>query len=173
MVLLWLRKRKRVNHRTRRDRTMRRKAAFTKQMEAMTDAYIEWDYLNKDRKGASYCVGDNGAEIPVDAGVVHATVVGLFGACSFSKMSSIEYSNINGGLAVDENVGLVMLPRDVFVASAFVRQGVVPCDPGLGQDNIRHSWGMLKCHPAASNPNTDSLFSYSCSLERACRASSQ
>lgn len=108
---------------------MRREAAFTKQMEAMTDAYIEWDYLNKDRKGASYCVGDNGAEIPVDAGVVHATVVGLFGACSFSKMSSIEYSNINGGLAVDENVGLVMLPRDVFVASAFVCQGVVPCAP--------------------------------------------
>jgi hypothetical protein len=63
----------RVDYRTRRDRTERRTAAFEKQMEAITVAYMDWCLKYADRDDP---VPD--PPLPADSGVCSICVVDLF-----------------------------------------------------------------------------------------------
>jgi hypothetical protein len=62
-----------VDYRTRRDRTERRTAMFKEQMEAITEAYMDWSLKYADRDDP---VPD--PPLPADSGVCSIRVVDLF-----------------------------------------------------------------------------------------------
>ena len=62
-----------MDHRTRQDRTERRTAMFKEQMEAITEAYLDWSLKYADRDDP---VPD--PPLPADSGVCSIRVVDLF-----------------------------------------------------------------------------------------------
>lgn len=75
-MTLWCRKpRKRVDHRTRRDRSIRLEEAFDRQNDAMTTAYMSWSREKASRRDRGYF---NGEEVPADAGSLKVKVVDVF-----------------------------------------------------------------------------------------------
>jgi len=83
---------KRVDHRTRRDRIIRREHAFDLQLDALVEAYLNWSVEQKDRhnrlrSGRGFCVGMEPAlNVPADAGSVHVKVVDVFGKGKLATM---------------------------------------------------------------------------------------
>ncbi|KAG0708391.1 hypothetical protein DFH29DRAFT_1045059 [Suillus ampliporus] len=103
---------RRNDHRTRRDRVQRRVDAFDAQLPAITEAYLEWS-LQRVRSGTRpgffhQMAKDALTEVGADSGSWTATIVDLFCA---------------------EKVTLTLKATDSFIASALVRQGVIPCSP--------------------------------------------
>ncbi|KAG2029540.1 hypothetical protein BDR03DRAFT_1044137 [Suillus americanus] len=102
----------RVDNRTRRDHVLRRNVAFNEQIQVMSEAYIIWS-LEKSQKGfknffdrlhseeTDEVIDFNGGQWPV-------TVIDAFFA---------------------EKVILKISSTDHTIASALVRQGVMPCSP--------------------------------------------
>ncbi|KAG1721163.1 hypothetical protein EDD22DRAFT_983130 [Suillus occidentalis] len=86
---------RRMDYRTRRDRTRRHTQAFDNQMSALTDAYMDWH-------------------------LVHST---LDGRGFFSCYSDVQDMN-EGSIEIK-----VVDVFYTFIASALVRQGVIPCSP--------------------------------------------
>ncbi|KAG2149247.1 hypothetical protein DEU56DRAFT_729669 [Suillus clintonianus] len=103
---------RRNDHRTRRDRVQHRVDAFDAQLPAITEAYLEWS-LQRVRSGTRpgffhQMAKDALTEVGADSGSWTATIVDLFCA---------------------EKVTLTLKATDSFIASALVRQGVIPCSP--------------------------------------------
>ncbi|KAG1880790.1 hypothetical protein F4604DRAFT_1578517 [Suillus subluteus] len=98
---------RRVDNRTRRDRVLRRNEAFTKQIPAMTDAYLGWS-LEKSKMG-------------------HRSFFDQFHNEELDEGSEWAMTVIDAFFA--EKVILKISSTDHTVASALVRQGVLPCSP--------------------------------------------
>ncbi|KAG0693826.1 hypothetical protein DFH29DRAFT_1006902 [Suillus ampliporus] len=83
-------------------------------MSALTRAYLDWDLANDSMDGRSFFAryqdisSSSGAPINVNAGSIAIKVMDIFCA---------------------EKLPLAILSTDSFIASALVRQGVVPCSP--------------------------------------------
>ncbi|KAG2135775.1 hypothetical protein DEU56DRAFT_737641 [Suillus clintonianus] len=102
---------RRTDYRTRRDRTRRRTEAFDKQMLALTCAYLDWHMGKGTSDGRGFFFhyrDDSHRTLDVNAGTIPVQVVDVFYA---------------------ERLPLTILSTDAFIASALVRQGVVPCSP--------------------------------------------
>ncbi|KAH7914663.1 hypothetical protein BJ138DRAFT_999608 [Hygrophoropsis aurantiaca] len=94
---------RRADHRTRRDRVLRRVEAFNSQIGELTDAYLKWSH-NRSMKRSQGIFN----ELQSEEFRVYLMCIASIGA---------------------ENVSICILPSDIFVASALVRRGVVPCSP--------------------------------------------
>ncbi|KAG1791005.1 hypothetical protein EV424DRAFT_1549531, partial [Suillus variegatus] len=108
-------KSRRPDYRTRHDRTQQRTEAFDRQMPALTKAYLDW-HLSISNATSGDCrffahhkntsqARENTAEIN---GSIQIKVVDVFCA---------------------EKVPLTILSTDSFIASALVRQGIIPSSP--------------------------------------------
>ncbi|KAJ3925075.1 MAG: hypothetical protein NXY57DRAFT_1044414, partial [Lentinula lateritia] len=99
-------KRRRKEHRTRRDRTERRNQRFLKQIGPMTDAYMLWDAaLGKDGLGEKVL-----EEYEGDLNAQTITAVDVF-------------RSFYGLIQTQES--------DIYWSSSLVRQGLFPCSPGI------------------------------------------
>jgi hypothetical protein len=109
------------DHRTRRDRIERRERAFAAQMGALTSAFMSWSAVDNPAENPFHQVTGT---LPVGEGSVNATVLDVFG--EYKLTTSLIRSNVE---AAAQTMVIVILPSDAFIASAFVRQGVIPCSP--------------------------------------------
>ncbi|KAH7904942.1 hypothetical protein BJ138DRAFT_1118930 [Hygrophoropsis aurantiaca] len=100
-----------VDYRTRRDRVQRRVDAFNQQLDALTNAYMQWS-LARGKNGVRGFFEERrcspNIDLDINAGQTTIKVVDIF--CTASTT-------------------LAILPTDTFVASALVRQGIIPCSP--------------------------------------------
>ncbi|KAI6125002.1 hypothetical protein EDD16DRAFT_1763245, partial [Pisolithus croceorrhizus] len=96
----------RKDYRTRRDRILRRNEAFDQQLPALTQAYLDWSYTWTKGKSKEYFPksADNGSS-----------------ATSWTLHVIDVYRT--------EKVTFGMWASDLFITSALMRQGVVPCSP--------------------------------------------
>ncbi|KAH7905207.1 hypothetical protein BJ138DRAFT_1018025 [Hygrophoropsis aurantiaca] len=124
---------RRTDYRTRRDRTQRRVDAFNHQMDELTDAYLQWSLASAESgiRGffESHQVNTTGTH-DVNAGQTTVKVVDIFCA---------------------GNATLSVLSTDSFIASALVRQGVIPCSPIT--PNVAISIGGLELYRVARQRN--------------------
>ncbi|KII93196.1 hypothetical protein PLICRDRAFT_383096 [Plicaturopsis crispa FD-325 SS-3] len=99
-----------IDYRTRRDRQERRDRAFNRQMDALVDAYLVWSLDRAENHDAGFFtrLADWTRDASADSGCTEVTVVDIFTV---------------------KKISLPILPTDRYVASAFVRQGVMPCSP--------------------------------------------
>ncbi|KAF9232688.1 hypothetical protein BU15DRAFT_90591 [Melanogaster broomeanus] len=105
------RKRKSCAHkdtRKRRDRVLCRTEAFNIQMHALIDSYIRWSHDQEQTNGRSAFEGMDQADIDAGAERWKVHVVDVFRA---------------------EEVICTIKPNDSYIASALIRQGLMPCSP--------------------------------------------
>ncbi|KAI6001444.1 hypothetical protein EDD15DRAFT_2361851 [Pisolithus albus] len=97
---------RRKDYRTRRDRILRRNEAFDQQLPALTQAYLDWSYTWMKGKSKEYFPesADDGSS--ATSWTLH--VIDVYRA---------------------EKVTLGLRASDLFITSALMRQGVVPCSP--------------------------------------------
>ncbi|KAG2126569.1 uncharacterized protein EDB93DRAFT_1273720 [Suillus bovinus] len=103
---------RRPDYRTRRDRTRCRTEAFDNQMPVLVHAYLDWHLTNSATNGQGFfshrAAAAHQGTMDINAGSIAVKVVDMFYA---------------------EKVPLMILPTDLFLASALVHQGVIPCSP--------------------------------------------
>ncbi|KAH7904896.1 hypothetical protein BJ138DRAFT_1138426 [Hygrophoropsis aurantiaca] len=124
----------RTDYRTRRDRAQRRVDAFNYQLNALTHAYLEWSLAHAengirgffDSSPANINTGAHGT----DSGHTTVRIVDIF--CAGDATLSI-------------------LTTDSFIASALVRQGVIPCSPIT--PNVAITIGALELYRVARQRN--------------------
>lgn len=75
-----------MDYRTRRDRGMRREAAFEAQMDAFIEAYMEWGAARSDRATPGYYAEATRGDLPADSGAITLKVVDVFSMFSLSKL---------------------------------------------------------------------------------------
>ncbi|KAI5985883.1 hypothetical protein EDD15DRAFT_2175514 [Pisolithus albus] len=92
---------RRKDYRTRRDRILRRNEAFEQQLPALTQAYLHWSYTWTKGRSREY----------------------------FPKSADDGNSVTSCTLHVIDKVTLGVWASDLFITSALMRQGVVPCSP--------------------------------------------
>ncbi|KAG1793324.1 uncharacterized protein HD556DRAFT_1479424 [Suillus plorans] len=100
---------RRKDYRSRRDRTQRRIEAFDYQMPALVTAYLTWSLERDEKRGMGFFERQK----DVDADDVNAGQV-------FIEVVDIHHA---------EKVHLSILSSDMYLASALVRHGVIPCSP--------------------------------------------
>lgn len=96
----------RKDYRTRRDRVLLRNEAFSQQLPALTQAYLDWSYAWAKEKSKEYFPKFDDDSGSAASWTVH--VIDVYRA---------------------EKVTLGVRATDHFITSALIRQGVVPCSP--------------------------------------------
>lgn len=108
----------RIDYRTRRDRNERRDRAFDEQIDACTEAYMDWNFGDPNHTEDT---------IPADSGLITVKVVGIYGSKFPTGLTYFYFLNIIHTAVSDNAINI--LPTDQFITSALVRQGIIPCSP--------------------------------------------
>ncbi|KAI6007027.1 hypothetical protein EDD15DRAFT_2383928 [Pisolithus albus] len=94
---------KRPDYRTFRDRSAKRTAAFSVQLDAMTEAYMAWSLNQREAGGKGFFDSDE-------------------------RRTREEHQSTHG-MAGAEKTSITVGPTDRYLTSALVRHGLIPCSP--------------------------------------------
>ena len=118
-LLSFFSRNRRIDNRTRRDRTGKRQQLFEPQMEAMTNAYMAWSF-----DAAHGTAPDAG--LSENNGSYSFTIVDVFGTralISFLFVLSLHRPTVSRVTVLSIN------STDKFICSALIRQGIMPSSP--------------------------------------------
>ncbi|KAI6103353.1 hypothetical protein EDD16DRAFT_1696251 [Pisolithus croceorrhizus] len=104
----------RKDYRTHRNRILRHNEAFDQQLPALTQAYLDWSYTWTKGKSKEYFPKSADDDNHAPSWTLHVIDV---------------YSHCFGDPVGAEKVTFGMWASDLFITSALMRQGVIPCSP--------------------------------------------